>query len=520
MEELERTTNDLASLLSSTDIGVIFLDSRFRIRRFTPPVKDLIDLIPSDIGRPLNDLARKFNDPQLMEDAQAVLDRLVPIEREVTSASTRWYARKVLPYRTGDNRIEGVVITFVDITEREAARSARNEAEEKLKVKVKQEQLARAQAEAASAAKDAFLANVSHELRTPLSAILLWSSMLGRGNVDKERLSEGLAAIAKSADSQRKLVEDLLDTARIVSGKLRLEPHLIDLPELVRGSIATIDLTADNKQIKLDVQISENLGVVRADADRLRQVMWNLLSNAVKFTPPGGRVGVRADRAGDIIVIEVSDTGRGVSPESIARIFDRFVQTDRGDASRGGLGLGLSIARQLVELHGGTIEATSEGPGHGTHFHVHLPLSRIMPSPKELRASSRGNLLRDVAVLIVEDDADTRDALAAILRAEGAVVTAVADGAAGVAAYISHRPSLILSDIAMPEMNGLQMMKRIRAAEAEQGWPAASAVACSARSGPTDRQLSAEAGYHAYLAKPVDPDHLLLVVLEQLKLTA
>lgn len=517
MEELERTTNDLASLLSSTDIGVIFLDSRFRIGRFTPPVRDLIELIPSDIGRPLNDMARKFNDPQLMEDAQLVLDRLVPMEREVASAGGRWYARKALPYRTSDNRIEGVVVTFVDITEREAARTARNDAEEKLKVKVEEEHAARALAEAASAAKDAFLANVSHELRTPLSAILLWSKMLSRGGLDGERLAEGLAAISKSADAQRKLVEDLLDTARIAAGKLRLESQPVDLPELIRSAIGAIALTVENKQIELDVDVPESLGVVRADADRLRQVLWNLLSNAVKFTPPRGRVSIHADREGDMVRINVSDTGRGVSKDALNRIFDRFVQSDRTDASRGGLGLGLSIARQLVEVHGGTIDAASEGAGRGTHFRVQIPLALIMPTPTESRSAGNGEALRDVRTLVVEDDQHTRDALAAMLRAEGADVTAVAGSEEAIDAYVRHRPELIVSDIAMPGMDGLELMRRIRAAESQNAWPAAAAIACTACSGPADRERACDAGFQAFLPKPVDPDHLLLVALEQLK---
>jgi two-component system, chemotaxis family, CheB/CheR fusion protein len=262
---------------------VIFLDTHFHIRRFTPATKDLIELIPSDIGRPLSDLAIKFADPDLILDIQQVLEKLVPIGRIVPSASGKWYMRRVLPYRTVDNHIDGIVITFVDITDRK-------QAEEDL-VRAKQS------AEAAIQMKDQFLATLSHELRTPLSAILLWANMLRNKKIQATRFDDGINAIEKSAQAQKALVDDLLDTARITSGKLRIEKREADLSRLIHTSVEAIKPIANANDISIHADLAPDVGVVIADPEHLQQVVWNILSNAVKFTPAGGNVHVALDRA-------------------------------------------------------------------------------------------------------------------------------------------------------------------------------------------------------------------------------
>ncbi|HEY7116338.1 MAG TPA: CheR family methyltransferase, partial [Tepidisphaeraceae bacterium] len=489
VEELEAMSNDLASLLSSTDIAVIFLDTRFRIRRYTPAVRDLMDIIPSDLGRPLSDLARKFTDPDLAPDAQVVLERLIPIEREVASASGRWYVRRVLPYRTQDNRIEGVVVTFVDITARreaeeryrlifegvrdyaifaldtqgrittwnpgaervlgypaseavgqggafvytsedraarafeeriaEAAATGRSAADHCLvrrdgsriivsgvlsavrdsvlglrgfvevlrDVSTQQDRedglrTDRATAQAANLAKDQFLAMASHELRTPLSAMLVWSAALRRviesKEIDRDELREAVEAIEHSARAQKHLIEDLLDTTRIASGKLRLDPRETDLANLVRAATDAVRKAAEQKGVAVKSELSAAVGVVMADPERIEQIVWNLLDNAVKFTPADGRVDVRLAREGDQVTIEVADTGKGIAPDFLPRLFERFSQAEGGiGRGKGGLGLGLAISRQLVQLHGGTIQAQSQGAGKGATFTVRLPLPAV-----------------------------------------------------------------------------------------------------------------------------------------------
>lgn len=517
MQELERATNDLGSLLSSTDIGVIFLDARFRIRRYTPAVRELIELIPSDIGRPLNDLARKFDDPQLMSDAQEVLERLVPLERQIVSEDGHWYSRRILPYRTQDNRIDGVVVTFVDITALHSAVAARTEAEGHLRVVVEQERAARAEAEAASLAKDTFLANVSHELRTPLSAILLWSKMLLKGGAAQNRMAEGLSAIVKSAEAQRNLVEDLLDTVRIVSGKLRLNPQPIGAADFIQSAIDTVAPIAEGKRIQVDVNLSGDLGVVRADGDRLRQVVWNLLSNAVKFTPAGGKIRLIATRDADVIHIRVIDTGRGIAPDMLKKVFDRFVQSDRPDGVHGGLGLGLSIARQIVDLHGGTVQVKSEGTGRGAEFDVTLPLPLVRNSETQTPLEHHDLVLAGLQLLLVEDDPDTRQALVALVEAAGGEAIAVATAEEAMVQFRRHRPDVIVSDLSLPGMDGNEFIRQVRQIEAKERTRPVPAVACTATLLQADRQRSFEAGFQAHLTKPVDVDQLLRVLQGQVK---
>ncbi|MDB6157236.1 MAG: torS, partial [Gammaproteobacteria bacterium] len=668
--QLEATTNDLANLLSSTDIAVVFLDSDFRVRRFTPAVSDLLELIESDIGRRITDLAQKFTDGNLLVDAHSVLQRLVPVEREVRSHSGRWYLRRTLPYRTAENRIEGVVITFVDvgarkraeqeilaahervqavleqmpmailitqapsgrlmfanrqaealfpnvaggipqqdrdapallviqgrhaggrayrpeewplarslarnevitdeevevtnpagetrilsvsaspvrdasgvtvaavgafsdITQRKTTAGALRDAEERVRLfvekatdfaiiftdpdrkvmvwntgaarmfgwtrdeivgrpidtlftaedralgtprselqqaaqtgraaderwhirkdgsrfwassvlaslgpsadgrggfvkfmrdatehKLTEDQLyaatvaaKNAQAEAVSAnkSKDEFISTVSHELRTPLNTIRLWTRMLQSDKLpDSDRL-EGIRMIERAAIAQQQLVDDLLDVSRIASGKLRLTLRETRLAGSIQDAVEAVRPVSENRGIHFSSQISDDIGIVRADPDRIQQIVWNLLSNAVKFTPSGGRVEVVARRDRDAVEIKVTDTGIGIRKEFLAHVFDRFRQAEAGAArSHGGLGLGLAIAKQLAELHRGSIEANSEGEGHGTTFTVRMPLPGRSGSPEDPTAEIRnpGEGLSGAHILLVEDEAGARD---------------------------------------------------------------------------------------------------------------
>ncbi len=761
MEEYQAISSDLGSLLSSTDIAVLFLDPQFCIRRFTPAVRDLLELIQSDIGRPISDLAWKFSDPDLISQAHSVIDKLVPREKEILADSGKWYLRRVLPYRTSDNRIDGLVITFVDIserkrmetslterarlldlsndviivrdisnhiiywnhgatnlygwtadeakgkdiqkllhpegetpieqlveqlrqqerligevvhlardgrrmttlcrwtldqdaqgnpvailmtatdiTERKTAEAAvrQNEQqfrmlieavrdfaifmtdprgrittwnpaaerllgwteaeaigkssdiiftqedreahafEEELKiaaetgqaaderwhltkngrrfwgsgvmtavvepngkpgqkagdrlrgfVRILRDETARKQsddalmiskraAESANRMKDEFLATLSHELRTPLAAILLWTKLLNSRQLQPAQLNEGLTAIKNSADSQRALIDDLLDTSRIMSGKLRLQLREVELVPLVQDAIEAILPAAQAKGIELTSDLGPDVGIVMVDGDRVRQIVWNLLTNAVKFSPRGSRIFVGLLRKNSVVEIRVTDTGRGIAPEFLPHVFDRFRQEDASSTrSHGGLGLGLDISKQLVELHGGTIEVHSDGEGKGATFTVHLPLRKMKSAAAERSSTpntgaakpAAASSLKGLKILLIEDEPETRRALSILLQQAGAEVDGVDSAPAAFDAYTSTKPDLILSDIGLPGEDGCSLLQRIRQREKTKGTTPVTAVALSAFTRDEDRLRAIQSGFQRHLGKPIDPEQLI-----------
>ena len=886
MEEHQAVSSDLTSLLASTDIAVLFLDPKFRIRRFTPQVLELLDILPTDIGRPLSDLARKFKDPDLIADAESVLNRLAPIEREISTDTGRWFLRRLTPYRTADNRIDGVVISFVEISNRrrteqalriseerlrgfaensadglwiadateqkmefvspvfesilgiqrttvlgdfskwdaivvpddlditkthlqkllsgeddvaeyrvirqtdgmvrtlrdtgfpifdagkvrrvggitrdvtderhvseqlrdsemrlrqaievenvgilffgqageitygnpaflrmsghslqdfetkkigwesvtapayieqsrqaieELSRSGRTapyekqfvrkdgsrwwglvadarlndqervefvvdisetrkaevalreseerfrmlvdgardlamimtdstgritlwnegatrllghteaeamgqnismiftdednaagKAEEEMRnafrdgrtpderwhqrkdrtvfwgsgvtaalrnaddsvrgyVKVLRDETNRKHSEDAMQAskdaaelsnrvKDEFLATLSHELRTPLSSILIWSKLLrGSPSVNADNI-EGLDAIMRSAEAQKQLIDDLLDTARITSGKLQLAMRETALMPLVQNAIEAIRPTAIAKDVEVIADLATDVGVVRADPDRLRQVIWNLLANAVKFTAEGGRVDVVLVRRGKSVEIRVTDNGKGIDPLFLPYVFEPFRQADASSTrTYGGLGLGLAICKQLVERHGGTITAASDGPGTGASFTVQLPLPKLKQQAvraSALTANAAGSLevkasLAGTSVLLVEDEAETRAALLRFLTGAGAKVIAAESAAEAYALFEKGSPTLLLSDIGMAREDGYSLIQRIRRLEIKESRTPVPAVALTAFARDEDRDRALAAGFDKHVGKPVDPQHLLTVI--------
>jgi PAS domain S-box-containing protein len=894
MEELQVTSNDLTSLLASTDLAVLFLDTRFRIRRYTPPILDLIELIATDVGRPLSDLARKFTDPQLVSDAEEVLGKLAPLEREVEGRDCRWFMRRITPYRTSDNRIDGIVVTFHDITLRRRAESAMRASEQRMRniinvegvgvltfdasgtlidandaflhmsgyqrddivgrrpawrtmtrqpgdaaagerqlkllragerigpyeaeclhkdgtrswmlfagaalgdgtvveycvdvsarkraeaerdlfftlaqdllgvasmrdgrwtrvnaamtrvlgwseaellatsfldlvhpedrdrsaaalarmargerpgdllehrvrckggsyrsiawkasfdadtgllycagrdvteqrrdersqreseeqarllidgvhdfamfmmdpsgrittwnagaqrmlgfseaeavgqdgaiiftpedraanaprqeqdraattgkalderwhikkdgtrfwgsgvlnvvrnpadgslrgfVKVLRDETARREAEEAlqsakdaaelaNRTKDEFLATLSHELRTPLASILIWSKLLQRHADPLPEYAEGLDAITRSAEAQKQLIDDLLDTSRITAGKLRLDMRLVDLAPLVRSAVESVRPTAEAKGVTVAMDMASDVGVMRADPDRLRQVVWNLLTNAVKFTPDdSGRVDVSLRRRGRAVEIRVSDNGKGIDPEFLPHVFEPFRQAESTTTRvHGGLGLGLAICKQLVEQHGGTIMVESRGLDHGATFIVRLPLPQVRAShpangpagtgpaggvgtiagpagAEPLTAWGEGTL-RGARVLLVEDESETRAALLRLLMEAGADVTAVPSAAAAMEAFDRLPPHLLVSDIGMPGEDGYSLIRRIRASKGAHGRVPAVALTAFAR--VEDRDQALAAGFDRHLGKPVEPGQLLATLCELL----
>ena len=384
----------------------------------------------------------------------------------------------------------------------------------------RREQLARLEAEAANKAKDEFLAIVSHELRTPLGAILIWTQLLRQEAVDPETVSRALGIIERSTKSLAQLLDDLLDVSRIVSGKIRLEPRPVDLPSVLQVAVEAAQPGADQKGITIECSLERPLVPVSGDPGRLQQIAANLLSNAIKFTPSGGRIEVRLERSGPHARVHVIDTGMGIRPDFLPYIFEHFRQADTTSTRENrGLGLGLAIARHLVELHGGTIEAESAGEGLGSAFTITLPLiegavAALRPEEKGHAASLdavRTGGLTGVKVLVVDDAEDAREALSMLLGQFGARVTAVGSAAEALAVLEREQPDVLLSDVAMPDEDGYSLIRKVRAREAAHGGliPAA---ALTAYASPEDRLRALRAGYHDHLPKPVDPAVLVETV--------
>jgi signal transduction histidine kinase len=390
------------------------------------------------------------------------------------------------------------------------------------------ERAARREAEEANRLKDEFLATLSHELRTPLNAIVGWTTILRSRPGDPALTGRAVSVIERNARSLKQLIEDILDVSRVVTGKLRLAIAPMDLCAVVEAALESVRPSAEAKQIALAVDCPPAAGAMDGDADRVHQIVWNLLSNAVKFTPEGGHVTVRARRDDAHVQLEVADTGVGIEEEFLPYIFDRFRQADSSSTRRhGGLGLGLAIARHLAELHGGTVQARSPGPGQGTTFTVRLParaaraaapatLPGAPPTPaSEAPSGAAAGRLDGLRVLVVEDEPDTLDLVATILRERGATVEAVATTQDARDALARLRPDLLLSDIGLPGEDGLALMRAIRTLAPEQGGQVP-AVALTAYAREQDRAQALHAGFQAHLPKPIQPQDLVRVISQVL----
>jgi len=373
----------------------------------------------------------------------------------------------------------------------------------------------------ANEVKDEFLAMLSHELRSPLGAIRMWASLLRSGKLDPERRARALEAIERSAVMQAKLVEDLLDVSRIVTGKLVLDLGPVDLAGVVEAALDAVRAAAEAKQVVLEQVFELGGEQVEGDPTRLQQVVWNLLSNAVKYSAPGGRVVLRARRVESRVIISVRDEGEGIEAEFLPYVFERFRQADNSATrAHGGLGLGLAIVRHLVALHGGAVTAESGGKGQGATFTVTLPLLDSQPEARRVVAvrpalkDEQGRAaasLRGVRVLVVDDDPDARESVATVLEQTGASVRAVASAADAVEALEQEACDVLLSDIAMPGVDGYTLLGRARARLGGRELPAA---ALTAYAGTEDRGRALAAGFQAHLTKPVDPAQLVAVVAE------
>jgi PAS domain S-box-containing protein len=375
------------------------------------------------------------------------------------------------------------------------------------------ERAARVDAEAANRSKDEFLANLSHELRTPLNAVLGWAGVLRAGRHDAAMTERALETIERNAKLQAQFIDDLLDVSRIVAGKLTLEQAPVDLVRIADEAVQSIKAAADGKGVRVETRFDVEAAVVVGDAARLQQVVGNLVSNALKFTPPGGRVEVSLAERDGWIEAAVSDTGQGIDPAFLPHVFDRFQQGHRMHG-RAGLGLGLAIVRHLVDRHGGRVEAASPGIGQGATFTVRLPCSPREAAAPAAALSRRPEAamlprLDGIGVLLVEDDDDSRAVMATVLTGRGAVVRATASVAEALAAFADARPDVVISDIAMPDQDGYELIRRLRGRD-DGARP--SAIALTAYAGLDDRARALGAGFDLHLAKPVETSELVAAV--------
>jgi signal transduction histidine kinase/CheY-like chemotaxis protein len=411
--------------------------------------------------------------------------------------------------------VAAVVVAVVTTTLYVRARHARRRAEALAAARedlVKQEQAARADAETAGRAKDEFLATLSHELRTPLNALVGWLWWLRKGELDEARQARALDTIDRNTQALAQLVEDLLDVSRIITGKLRLTTRVVHPAPVADAAVDAIRPAAVAKSIELLTTIDPGAGPVLADPDRLQQIMWNLLSNAIKFTPEKGRVGIRLENAGAEVRLAVSDSGKGIAPGLLPYIFDRFRPSETITATTMGLGLGLSIVRHLVEIHGGRIEAASAGEGYGATFTVILPVhSAAEPAATPATSEDDGTPMEGLAILVVEDDADARRWLVQTLERWGARVATAGSGREALDAVTRERLDVLVSDIRLPDTDGYELIRKIRDIERALG-RYTPAVALTAYPRVEDRARALQAGYQMHVSKPVAPHDLAAVI--------
>ena len=431
---------------------------------------------------------------------------LLPITRNFHGAGLTEMSQsaRIEPLRDGDAVI-GTITLIEDVTERVIA-------ERELRNQINASEQARRLAEEASQLKDEFLATLSHEIRTPLNAVIGWTRIL-RTQPSVRSRSHALEVIERNATAQMRLVEDLLDMARIISGKLRLKIDAVSIAEVAQSAIDVIAPGAAAKQLAVEVVVEENLTLVSGDGERLQQVVWNLLANAVKFTESGGTIRLEIAQVGPNVRLSVRDTGQGIARDFVPFVFDRFRQADASASRRhGGLGLGLALVRQIVELHGGAVGVDSRGAQQGSTFWVTLPAAALgAESSLPPEASAEPVTLKGVAILIVDDETDARELLVAMLEEYGARVRSVDSAAAALAILDATGdgfiPDVLVSDVGMPGTDGFALVREIRARPSER-IRKLPAIAVTAYANPEDRVRALVAGYQNHVPKPVDANVL------------
>jgi len=514
----------ITSHLENSPLAVIEWDSDFRVSRWSESAEALFGWKADEVfGKHVNEW--RFVFPDDVDAVEKVSFRQregkevrgVLYNRNYTKSGSivhcEWY-NSVLHDENGE--IVSVLSLVLDVT-------ARKLAEEERSALLVRERDARRHAEEADRLKDEFLATLSHELRTPLTSILGWASMIRNDEVEPTSVARAIETIERNARSQARLIDDLLDVSRIITGNLRLELQPLNLAPIVEAAVDALRPTAGAKGIELQAELEPITFLVRGDANRLRQVIWNLLSNAIKFTQRGGSVRIKLNGAESSVRITVIDTGEGISSEFLPYVFDRFRQAE-GSISRkqGGLGLGLAVVRHLVELHGGGVSAESAGFNKGSTFTVDLPMAAERRDPAraeerrkevERRRNLGGNKVRldGVHVMLVEDDDDSRKLLGTMLKQHGADVTAAASVADALTLFAEKVPDVLVSDIGMPEQDGYELLRKIRALPVDKGG-LTPAIALTGYATRKDRERSLSAGFHDHIAKPIEQRQLVTAI--------
>lgn len=637
VEETAKANDDLSNLISSMNMATVFVDRTLHIRGFTPMANQLFNIRQSDMGRPLQDLTHRLRYDALETDVAQVIAMLRPVEREIATVDGgRWYLLRVTAYRTNEDRIDGAVLNFIDITERHAVQRELRASDERLRLVaestedyamitvdvegsitgwntgarlmfgytadeivgtrfnvlfvpedraagqpeyelqqaarhgrslderwhmrkdgsrfycsgittpmvgqsgiegfakiardlterqlferqreelLQKEQQVRLQLEAANALRSEFLAVMSHELKNPLNLILMSAELIGRApEVEAEPdLTRAVDTIRRTVNSQSQIIDDLLDLSRLTTGKMALNRCAMRWQPVLERIVEALQADARSRELTLAVEAEDS--VIFADAVRVEQIVWNLVSNALKFTPAGGTITLRLGREDGYARLDVIDTGRGIEPDFIARVFDMFEQGDRRSATRRnkGLGIGLALVKSLVDLHNGTVEVASDGLGAGATFTVRLPIFEGNWSADPATASSGVNPLAERRVLLVDDDGEFLQAFATLLEKTGAYVTTANDAQSALAQAEAGHFDFVISDIAMPDMDGRQLVERLRQLPHAARWPA---IAVSGFGRAEDVERSKAAGFDAHLNKPLSLE-LLRETLLQLSL--
>ena len=517
--------------------GIVTTDSELRVvewnhwiqentgRRATDVIgQRLLDLFPELTERRLDRHYKWALEGQVRVLSQALhgyLIALPPVSEELGYKQMQ-QAVRISPL-SHDGRVIGTLTIIEDVTERvsrEAELQAQLEDRSRL---LSNEKLARNEAERANRLKDEFLATISHELRNPLNAIMGWAHMMRLGKLTPANTERAVETIYRNAKSQSQLVADLLDVSRIISGKLRLDVRTVDLLYIVNAAIDSVRPAAEAKSIRLFTMLDPAAGPISGDGDRLQQIVWNLLTNAVKFTPKGGRIQVKVQRVESHVEVVVSDSGMGISKDFLPYVFDRFRQADASSTRiHGGLGLGLSIVHQLVDLHGGTVSVNSEGEGKGATFTISLPFVGVVSNQQDAEPVHPTHSdevipldglpsLEGLKVLVVDDEEDTRDLIREVLKECGSEVITSRSVAEALAALEEHKPDILISDLGMPEEDGYALISKIRALPSERGGQIP-AAALTAYARAEDRMRVLRSGFQFHLPKPVDSAELVTVV--------
>lgn len=523
-EEAANTAyQQLAFHVESSPLAVVEWDSDFRVSRWSESAERLFGWKAEEvIGKHVNEWRFVFTDDV---DAVALVTNRQREGVEVHGVQrnrnyTRdggilfceWY-NSVLKDERG--KLISVLSLVLDVT-------ARQSAEKERAASLLREQDARRHAEEADRLKDEFLATLSHELRTPLTSILGWASMIRNGEVEGSNATRAIETIERNARSQARLIDDLLDVSRIITGNLRLDLHPLNLAPIVDAALDALRPTADVKGIRLQTRFFPEECLVKGDPNRLRQVIWNLLSNAIKFTQRGGSVTIHLNCVDLTARLTVSDTGEGISAEFLPYVFDRFRQAEASvSRKQGGLGLGLAVVRHLVELHGGTISAESEGLGKGSAFTVDLPLAQERRDPAraeerrrevERRHSRSGAVRLDgLHVLLVEDDDDSRKLLGTMLKRYGARVTSTKSAKEALSVFDGELPDVLISDIGMPDQDGYEFIRKLRSAPPDKGG-LTPAIALTGYASRKDRERALTAGYQQHIAKPIEQADMIAAI--------